>query len=666
METLAMHKIMRNLFATALLLFAAPALAGPAEWNLASPKTVLTALVRQSNDGGLEYSVALRGHAVVEWSPLGLTLGWVQQSRADELRHADFASTVTIAGAERHSVSDTYAMVTGKRRNNTYTANALTLHLTDSETGRALDIEFQLADDGIAFRYVLPGKSLLYTWVEAEDTGFALGLGGTHWGQSYDPPNAWQPAYEAPWNSGLPIGTAVPASTGPGWTIPALFQDENGVWILLHESGLTRDYHASHLAPDAPGGTYRIAGPLASDGLGFGDTRPAMLAPAAMPWRFMLISQRLGDIVESNRVFDLAAPSDLTETSWIKPGISSWSWLTDHDSSQSIAKLKNFIDLSADRGWAYSLVDANWNRIAPDALEQLVAYADSKKVGLLLWYNSGGRHNAVTEEPRNLMDDRQRRRAEFAKLERLGIKGVKIDFFQSDKQDRIAQYLDILEDAAEFHLLVNFHGCTVPRGWQRTWPNLMTMEAVRGGEHYTFDSVPDFGQLSTTQNTVLPFTRNAIGSMDFTPVLFSKQNRTRLTTSTHEAALGVVFESGILHFADSAAGYGSVSPDYQHYLRELPTVWDETRFLTGYPGREVVLARRSGSLWYVAGINGEDKAKTLRLDLAFLGKGGTAMELKDGADRNGFYSGRTRIAPGDHKVAMGPFGGFVWVIAPVR
>lgn len=553
-------------------------------------------------------------------------------------------------------------MLTGKRRNNHYTANELTILLTDRESGRKLEIEFQVANDGVAFRYVLPGRGNHYAWVESENTTFAFGPGGTHWGQAFDPPNAWQPAYEAPWNNGQPIGTAVPATTGPGWTIPALFRDENGVWILLHESGLTRDYHASHLAPEAPGGTYRIAGPLAADALGFGDVRPAMPEAAALPWRFMVISERLGDIAESNRVFDLAPPGTIPDTGWIRPGVASWSWLTDHDSSRDLAKLKAHIDLAVTMGWGYSLVDANWETIAPDSVEQLANYANSRGIGLLLWYNSGGRHNAVNDGPRNRMADRSRRRAEFTRIAGLGVKGIKVDFFHSDKQDRIAQYLEILEDAAEFHLLVNFHGCTVPRGWQRTYPHLMSMEAVRGGEHYTFDSLPDFGQLSTTQNLVLPFTRNAIGSMDFTPVLFSKQNRTRLTTSAHEAALGVVFESGIQHMADSPAGYGLVSADYKRYLGDLPTVWDETRLLAGYPGREVVLARRSGARWYVAGINGEDAAKTLTLELGFLGKGGSALELKDGSDRYGFYSGQRRLSTGKQRVTMDAFGGFVWVV----
>ncbi len=636
------------------------------QWQVASPSGNLVATVRRSADGGAEYAVALNGRPVLDWSPLGLTLAWGDQSKPDAIQRADFASTVDFGAVARHQIADRYIMTTGKKRENSYAANALTVELRDVETGRQLELEFQLADDGVAFRYKLPRQSLLYSWVESEDTGFALGPDGTHWGQAYDPSNAWQPAYEAPWNNGQPIGTAVPAQTGPGWTIPALFRDEHGVWILLHESGLTRDYHASHLAPEAPGGTYRIAGPLASDGLGFGDVRPAMTTPAALPWRFMVISERLADIAESNRVFDLAPPSTAADTSWIKPGISSWSWLTDHDSSKSAPKLKAFVDLAAERGWPYSLVDANWDRIYPNEIEQLIAYADSKHVGLLFWYNSGGRHNAVTEGPRNVMDDRKLRRAAFARLEQLGVKGVKIDFFQSDKQDRIAQYLEILEDAAEFHLLVNFHGCTVPRGWQRTYPHLMAMEAVRGGEHYTFDSLPDFGQLSTTQNSVLPFTRNVIGSMDFTPVLFSKQARTRLTTNAHEAALGVVFESGIQHMADSPAGYAATSADYHRYLRDLPTVWDETRLLAGYPGREAVFARRSGSRWYIAGINGEGAAKTLALDLAFLGKAGSALELKDGAVRDRFYSGQRRLVPGKTRVSMAAFGGFIWVVDTAR
>ncbi len=632
------------------------------EVAIASPDGRIVAQVKSSVDGGVEYAVSFKGRQVIEWSPLGLVLRWVDQNRADQVQRADFTATVELAGQQRRAIDDSYTMLTGKRRQNRYRANELSIDLKDSETGRTVALDIQAADDGVALRYRLTGSSRTHVWIEREDTSFALGLGGTHWGQAYDLPNAWQPAYEAPYTKGVPIGTPVKAADGPGWGIPALFRDEAGTWILLHESGLGADYHGSHLAAEAPGGTYRIARPLPSDGLGVGSAEPAATLPATLPWRFVVISDRLGGVLESNRVFDLAPPQSVADTSWIKPGKASWSWLSDHDSSRSLPKLKAFVDLAAEMGWDYSLVDANWNLIAPDALEQLASYAGSKGIGLIVWYNSGGRHNAVTEEPRNLMDDRMRRRAEFARLQQIGIKGVKIDFFQSDKQDRIAQYLEILEDAAEFHLLVNFHGCTIPRGWQRTWPHLMTMEAVRGAEHYTFDSEPNFAELSTYQNTVLPFTRNAIGSMDFTPVLFSAQRRARLTSNAHEAALAVVFESALLHFADSAAGYTPANADYRRFLREVPTVWDETRYLAGYPGRDVVVARRSGTRWYVAGLNGEAASKRLHLDLSFLPGNSKATALIDGQDPMQFTSQPVRLDKGRNIVALAPYGGFVWVI----
>lgn len=636
------------------------------EWQVTSPNSAITATVRQSSSGGSEYQIALNGRTVVEWSPLGLTLNWVDQGKPDEIQEADFAQTVDFGTAATREVADNYSMITGKRRQNSYAANELTLPLRDNETGRSLDLVFQIADDGVAFRYVLTGRSLLHHWVERESTGFNFGPGGTHWGQVYDKASAWTPAYEAPYTNGVSIGTPVAADKGAGWGIPALFRDEGGAWILLHEAGITEDYYGSHLNTEAADGAYALAPPLAADGLGVGRVQPMMTLPSATPWRYLVISNDLGDIAESNRVFDLSPPSLVSDSSWIKPGIASWSWLTDHESSRDLNKLKAHITLAADMGWDYSLVDANWNLIAPDAMEQLVAEAKSKGVNLLFWYNSGGRHNSVTEEPRNIMDDRIRRRAEFAKLQRLGVKGVKIDFFHSDKQDRIAHYIEILEDAADYKLLVNFHGCTIPRGWQRTYPHLMTMEAVRGGEHYSFDSLPDFAELSTYQNSVLPFTRNVIGSMDFTPIGFSKQNRPHLTSNAHEAALGVVFESGIQHMADSVAGYEAASADYKRYLGELPTVWDETRLLSGYPGRDVVLARRSGNRWYVAGINSENAAKKVKLELSFLDGSGKALLLYDGADHSGFSSKITTVRPSIRTVHMKPYGGFVMVIEPVN
>jgi hypothetical protein len=262
------------------------------------------------------------------------------------------------------------------------------------------------------------------------------------------------------------------------------------------------------------------------------------------------------------------------------------------------------------------------------------------------------------------MHERKARRAELARLEKLGVKGVKVDFFHADKQWMIQRYLGILEDAADHHIMVVFHGCTIPRGWARTWPNLMSMEAVRGAETYTFASTPDYGELAPWHNTILPFTRNVIGSMDYTPVSYSHQLITRRTTNAHETALAVLFESGVQHIGEGVETLRALPEDYLAFFRGLENVWDETRFVTGYPGRDVVLARRHGQKWSVAGINGEDQPKTLSLDLSFLG--GPKIEgmlLHDGDDPRGFASKRVRYDTGRPvEMKLQPRGGFTLIL----
>jgi len=430
---------------------------------------------------------------------------------------------------------------------------------------------------------------------------------------------------------------------------------------LLHESDVRYDDQGSHLMAQAQGGIYNISPPLKDRGMGFGENYPSAPLPWEMPWRFGIISDKLNDIVESNMVFHLSRDTALTDTSWITPGVSAWSWASDHASSRNLSKLKRFIDLAATMNWPYALVDANWQTISDTSMEELVTYADAQNVGLTFWYNSGGRHNFVTEGPRNRLDDRRRRRKEFKKLQRLGVKGVKVDFFHSDKQDMMNLYLDILEDAAEYKLLVIFHGSTIPRGWARTWPNLMTMESVRGAEAYTFVSTPNYAELATYQNTIIPFTRNVIGSMDFTPVSYEDQFTPRLTTNGHETALAVLFESGIQHIADSASSISSLPDEYKKYFKTLPTVWDETRYVSGYPGKDVILARRAGERWFVAGVNGENQQKEVVLNLGFIDEtilNGTI--LHDGEGARDFASSRMSTqTPTEIKIKMQPFGGFV-------
>jgi hypothetical protein len=246
------------------------------------------------------------------------------------------------------------------------------------------------------------------------------------------------------------------------------------------------------------------------------------------------------------------------------------------------------------------------------------------------------------------------------------VKGVKVDFFQSDKQDVIALYHGILKDAADKKILVNFHGCTLPRGWSRTYPHLMSMEAVRGEECYSFD--PKFPEKAPSHNAVLPFTRNAVGPMDYTPVMFVDNVHPLRTTAGHEIALSVVFESGWLHFAGGPEEYRTLPEVPKDFLKKVPAAWDETRFVAGEPGRFVAIARRSGERWYLGAIDGEGKARELELGLGFLGTGEwMAMVIEDGAEKRSLASRSAEVRPGGSlEIALRPNGGAAAVLAPKR
>jgi hypothetical protein len=288
-------------------------------------------------------------------------------------------------------------------------------------------------------------------------------------------------------------------------------------------------------------------------------------------------------------------------------------------------------------GWEYFLVDANWDLMNNGNVRELAEYARKKNVGLFLWYNSGGDHNIVTEKPRGCMNSTEIRKFEFEMLKKWGVKGVKIDFFQSDKQNIMALYHDILRDAAQSQIMVNFHGCTVPRGWDRTWPHLMSMEAVRGAECYTF--APEFPAKAPQHNTILPFTRNAVGPMDYTPCTLTDDKNPHQTSNAHELALTVVFESSLLHLADRVSAYRNLPEAPKSFLRDVPVVWDEIRYVSGMPGQSAVIARRHGDTWYVGAINGQNEPVKVSVPLRFLGEGRfVGMAISDGQDPRSFAS----------------------------
>lgn len=625
----------------------------PADTALYSPdQRIKVEVSLDPADSSLSYQVGFQQGetyaTVVKPSRLGLIADGANGDRRDLSRGFD-----NLTVSETTEGTETYEMLIGKRRQHqaAYQEKVYTL----THQGDSLTLRFRAFNDGLGFRYAWSGASGQSYTIQDELTTFNLPADGQKWLQAYDTVFMYAPAYETFYQDELPIGESAPANKN-GWSFPALFHTAN-VWMLLTEAALDGSYVGMHLNADPTDGHYRLRFPEPSEAQDSLHTRPEVTLPWTSPWRVIHLSDSLSNIVTSELVHHLAKPSTVAHTDWIKPGKASWSWWYYSNSPQDYNQLTPYVDFAAEMGWAYSLVDANWNRMKDGDLEKLAAYAKEKDVRLLVWYNSGGPHNVVTEEPRDQMHEPEARRRAFARLRDLGVAGVKIDFFQSDKQPIIQQYIDILNDAAEYELLVNFHGCTLPRGWSRTYPHLLAMEAVFGAEAYKFaERYPDY---APTQNTILPFTRNVVGPMDFTPVTLSKSTYPSLTTAAHELALPVVFESGLLHLADRPEAYRALRSEAIQYLKDVPVVWDETRFVDGYPGDYVILARRSGDTWYLAGIHQAEADKTYEMKLDFLPEGTYTLSLlEDGADELTFRE-ETITGGQSLSVTLAPYGGFV-------
>ncbi len=617
-------------------------------WSVTSPdgQIVLTLrLQAQPAQSSLAYEVRCAGEPVVDPSPLGI-------ARRDQ----PFDAGLTFKTASPVAAHDSaYRLLHGKRREVRDHYNGQVLEF-ENPAGARLELHLRAYDDGVAFRYRFPEQDHEVHTVLEEETGFQLPKGSRVWAMPFDEPNKYNPAYENFWQDAIAAGT--PSPTHAGWTFPLLFHTPGNRWGLITEAALDGTYCGGRLASLAPGGLYKIRFPEPGEGNDTGTVEPSSTLPWATPWRLIVAGTSPGTIVETMLVESLNPPSVVTDTSWIKPGRVSWSWLFDPDSPQDGSKLRKFVDLAADMDWEYTLVDANWDIMRNGTIHDLIAHAASRNVGVMLWYNSGGAHNIVTERPRGMMDLRAVRRYEFERLAKWGVKGVKIDFFQSDKQDVIRLYHEILQDAADYRILVNFHGCTLPRGWSRTYPHLMTMEAVRGEENYQFE--PRFPAYAPRHNATLPFTRNAVGPMDYTPVMLRDNNNPLVTTPGHEIALAVVFESSLLHFAGGPEEYLSLPEIPRRFLRSIPVVWDETCYLAGEPGQYVALARRSGTTWYVGGINGRAQPLPLDLDLVALGEGPwKATLIEDGAEPRSLASRHLDIASGRRlRLTLPPHGGF--------
>ncbi|MFA9389593.1 MAG: glycoside hydrolase family 97 catalytic domain-containing protein [Prolixibacteraceae bacterium] len=616
-------------------------------WEINSPNGKIEVEISQCCESGdlsylIQYFSNGESRIALEKSALGL-----------EREDTKFSKLQFIEAIEKKNIKDEYQLLSGKKLNISTVYNEIVISFTTPENN-LLNVIFRAYDDGIAFSYMMPETSDKYYRVSKELTSFNLPEGHA-WMAPYDTVTTWSPGYETYYDDKIAIGTPAIAKYN-GWGFPMLFET-NQLWMLISEAGFDGTYGAVHLKNDCTDGNYQVTFAPEEECMGYYENTSYNTLPWQTPWRTIIIGDQLSTIVESNMVTHLAQPCKLKDLSWVKPGRASWSWCMFNDSPQDYDQLVPFVDLAAKMGWEYSLVDANWNFMKNGNIEKLVQYANTKNVGLILWYNSGDKHNIVPEEPRDLMFNRKIRRAEFKRIHELGIKGIKVDFFQSDKQTIINQYIEILEDAAEFEILVNFHGCTIPKGWRRTYPNLISMEAIRGGECYIF--AKDYPEKAPKHLSLVPFLRNVVGPCDYTPGGFSDNILPHLTSFGFELAIPVVIESGITHYTETPKGISAL-PDFAvKFLSELPVVWDETKLISGYPGENAVMARRSGETWYIGGINGTQETKTFHIDLSDLGvKGKTITIISDGDDFKKLQIKKTEV---DQAISVKTlkYGGFV-------
>lgn len=570
-----------------------PATAAPPDrWTVAN--RTLTAQVTLDDAGAPALTVSRNGEQVLAPSPLGL-----------HTATADLTTGLHLVGDRTRTVDQRYTMTTGKRRERVSTMTERRLSFAKDDA--RIDVVLRVAPDGVAYRYELPAAAA----ITAEASAFTLPAEAPAWLLPY---NAW---YEA-----NRVATTAAAAAAGDYGNPSLFQVGDN-WALLTESDVDGRYSGMRLRHTAGSPVYRVA--LAD----------ATVTARQTPWRTAIIGD-LATVTESTLVDDLATPARFRDTSWIHTGKVAWSWLSEHQSPSDFERQKDFVDFAARNGWSAVLVDEGWSA---DWVPALVRYARARGVEVLLWFHW------------NRLDTAEKRDTILPMVKSWGVRGVKIDFMESDSQARYQWYDAVLAKTAELHLMVNFHGSTIPHGLARTWPHIMTMEGVRGAENYP----------PAANNPVQAFTRNVVGSMDYTPV--SLDVGTREASIAHEIALPVVYESGWTHYADKPEAYERY-PEALRFLDQVPSGWDETRYVAGDPGEGAVLARRSGDRWFLGAISA-GAARTVTAPLGFLGGGAWTVELvrDGGAERGDVVRSRQKARATDTlSVDVPANGGFAAII----
>jgi hypothetical protein len=616
---------------------------GGASRDTTSPDGALNATLLTTPAGAHGSAAALRISDARDSTLLSIPAIGLETDRqrfADNLRLLDVSAPVP--------VTDDYTMQIGKRSHCLNHGTERSYRLAN-DAGDTLTLTLRAYNDGIAFKYGI--RAAQGDSVTRELTAYLLPEGTKRWTQAYDP-QSYERLY-SPTTDGKAtrFGWRPPKQE---WAYPALVELPEAQYALITEANIRRDHCGSLLDNEPDLSRYQVR---------YADPKQPCNGTWESPWRVLIIGS-LATVVESTLVNDLADPNKLADTSWIEPGTAAWIYWAYNHGSDNYQIVKQYIDLAARMKWTYDLIDAEWDRMGNGGtVEDAVRYAHSKGVKPMIWYNSSISWLQGAPTPQFRLNDPAKREREFQWLDSIGVVGAKVDFFAGDQASTMNYYIDLLEDAARHRLMMNFHGATLPRGWQRTYPNLMTVEAVYGAEWY--NNNPMLTNAAAAHNATLPFTRNVVGSMDYTPGTFTDSQNPHITTHGHELALQVLFESALQHRPDRPETYYALPEAVQSLLTRLPAAWDDTLLLAGYPGTEAVMARRSGNTWYIAGINGTDEPRTLSFSLNSLADAGNkALLIKDGADSTTFDIRADYTLPADRQmtVACLPRGGFTMVI----
>lgn len=568
-------------------------------------------------DGRPSYSVSYDNVLFLKPSPLGMIANI-----------GDFSSGMSLEkNVSTNKIDETYELASIKKSKVHYVANEAVFSFT--QQGKTIyDVIFRISNNDVAFKYKMyPQGETLNCVIRKEATGFAFPDGTTTFLCPQSKPMGGfartSPSYETSYTADDVAGKN---GWGEGYTFPCLFRNGDNGWVLVSETGVNGGYCASRLLGHK-GGVYTIGFPQEGEANGNGTVSPGIALPGETPWRTITVGKTLAPIVETTVPFDVVKPLYQAKGEYTY-GRGSWSWIIGMDGSTNYKEQLRYIDFSAAMGYQSVLVDALWDKqIGRDKIEELAKYGKDKGVALYLWYNSNGYWNDAPQTPRGIMDNAIARRKEMKWMQSIGIRGIKVDFFGGDKQMTMQLYEDILSDANEYGLLVIFHGCTLPRGWERMYPNFASSEAVLASENLHFSQGSCDNEAFNA--TLHPFIRNTVGSMDLGGSALNKyynadnapRGSRRVTSDVYALATAVLFQSPVQHFA-LAPNNLTDSPSWAiDFMKEVPTTWDEVRFIDGYPGKYVILARRHGDKWYIAGVNAQKETLKLKVNLPMFSNG---------------------------------------------